>query len=155
MKKTNVIRLLEAAGISYNLREYEFSLEEIDAVSVANKIGEEPERVFKTLVARGDKNGICVFVIPGNYSLNLKKAANSSGNKKIEMVKEKELLPLTGYIKGGCSPIGMKKLYPTFIDETSELWETLFVSAGIRGMQVGISPFELKSIISASSTDLI
>lgn len=155
MNKTNVIRLLEANNIVYDIREYEFNPEEIDAVSVAKKIGEEPEKVFKTLVARGDKTGICVFLIPGNYSLNLKKAAKSSGNKKIEMVKEKELLPLTGYIKGGCSPIGMKKLYTTIIDETAEFWETLFISAGIRGMQVEISPVDLKSAISAQMSDLI
>jgi len=155
MNKTNAIRLLEATNIGYDIREYEFNPEEIDAVSVANKIGQEPEKVFKTLVARGEKSGICVFVIPGNYSLNLKKAAESSGNKKIEMVKEKELLPLTGYIKGGCSPIGMKKLYTTFIDETAEMWGTIFVSAGIRGMQVEISPDDLKSTISAQISDLI
>ncbi len=155
MKKTNAIRLIEAGNFKYNLREYEFNPDEIDAVSVADKIGEDPERVFKTLVARGDKSGICVFVIPGNYSLNLKKAANSSGNKKIDMVKERELLPLTGYVKGGCSPIGMKKLYPTIIDETAVLWETFFVSAGIRGMQVEISPYDLKSMISAGWADLI
>jgi Cys-tRNA(Pro)/Cys-tRNA(Cys) deacylase len=155
MKKTNAMRLLEAAGVGFGLRKYEFNPDEIDAVSVANKIGEEPERVFKTLVARGDKSGVCVFVIPGNFSLNLKKAANSSGNKKIEMVKEKELLPLTGYIKGGCSPIGMRKIYPVFIDETAGLWDTIYVSAGIRGIQVEISPFDLKSIVSAGSADLI
>ena len=155
MNKTNAIILLEANNIGYDVREYEFKPEEIDAVSVAKKIGEEPDRVFKTLVARGDKSGICVFVIPGNYSLNLKKAAKSSGNKKIEMVKEKELLPLTGYIKGGCSPIGMKKLYAIFLDETAELWETIFISAGIRGMQVEISPGDLKLAISAQISDLI
>jgi Cys-tRNA(Pro)/Cys-tRNA(Cys) deacylase len=155
MKKTNAIRLLEAENIRYNLREYKFNPNEIDAVSVAKKIGAEPECVFKTLIARGDNGGIFVFVIPGNYSLNLKKAANSSGNKKIEMVKEKELLPLTGYIKGGCSPLGMKKLYPTLIDETARLWETIFVSAGIRGIQVEISPYDLKSKISAEWADLI
>jgi len=155
MNKTNVIRLLEVNNIGYDVREYEFTPEEIDAVSVANMIGEEPEKVFKTLVARGDKSGICVFVIPGNCSLNLKKAAISSGNKKIEMVKEKELLPLTGYIKGGCSPIGMKKSFTTFIDETAQLWETIFVSAGIRGMQVEISPNDLIKLISAKGSDLI
>jgi len=122
---------------------------------VAKKIGEEPEKVFKTLVARDDKSGICVFLIPGNYSLNLKKAAKSSGNKKIEMIKEKELLLLTGYIKGGCSPIGMKKLYTTFIDETAELWETIFVSAGIRGIQIEISQKKLKLAVSAQMSDLI
>ena len=155
MKKTNAIRLIEAGNFRYNLREYEFNPNEIDAVSVAARIGAEPERVFKTLVARGDRNGVCVFVIPGNYSLNLKKAANYSGNKKIEMVKEKELQPLTGYIKGGCSPLGMKKILPTFIDETAALWDTVFVSAGIRGMQVEMSPHDLKSMIPAEWADLI
>jgi Cys-tRNA(Pro)/Cys-tRNA(Cys) deacylase len=155
MKKTNAIRLIEAGNFRFNLRNYEFNPHEIDAVSVALKIGAEPERVFKTLVARGDKNGVCVFVIPGNYSLNLRKAANSSGNKKIEMVKEKELLPLTGYVKGGCSPVGMKKIYPTLIDETAELWDSVFVSAGIRGLQVEMSPYDLKSMIPAEWADLI
>lgn len=155
MNKTNAIRLLESGNIEYSTFEYEFSLEEIDAVSVAKKINAEPEKVFKTLVTRGDKTGINIFVIPGNYNLDLKKAAKSSNNKKIEMIKEKELLPLTGYIKGGCSPIAMKKRYPVFIDESASLWEAIFVSAGVRGMQVKIAPHDLINTASGEYADLI
>jgi Cys-tRNA(Pro)/Cys-tRNA(Cys) deacylase len=116
--KTNAIRILEANKIPHQSFEYESNEEELDAVSVALKIGAEPEAVFKTLVTRNEKNEIHVFVIPGNFELNLKKAAKASGSKNIEMIKVKELQPLTGYIRGGCSPIGMKKLFPTYIDET-------------------------------------
>ncbi|MCK5455622.1 MAG: aminoacyl-tRNA deacylase, partial [Melioribacteraceae bacterium] len=123
MKKTNAIRILEANKINFQLFHYEFSLEEIDAVSVARKIDAEPESVFKTLIARSNTNELFVFVIPGNETLNLKKAANVSGVKKIDMIKEKELLPLTGYIKGGCTPVGLKKPFPIIIDETIELFD--------------------------------
>ncbi|MFA8342531.1 MAG: Cys-tRNA(Pro) deacylase [Rhodothermaceae bacterium] len=155
MAKTNAVRLLEAQKIKYDTVEYEFNEEEIDAVSVARKIGEEPEIVFKTLVATGDKTGHIVFVIPGNYDLDLKKAAKASGNKKVELIKLKDLQPLTGYIRGGCSPIGMKKLFPTYIDETAELYDELFCSAGVRGMQLKIDPQELKNIINARFCELI
>ena len=127
---------------------------EIDAVSVANKLGEKPERVFKTLVARGDKSGICVFCIPGNAELHPKKAAAESGNKKIEMVRVKELQPLTGYIRGGCSPIGMKKQYPTYIDGSAQEFDTIFVSAGTLGMQILLSPGDLQSLTEAEFADL-
>lgn len=152
--KTNAVRILESKNIPHTTIEYEFNEEEIDAVSVAHKINVEPETVFKTLAARNEKNELLIFIIPGNFELNLKKAASASGSKKIEMIKVKELLPLTGYIRGGCSPIGMKKLYPTFIDETAQLCEKVFVSAGIRGMQINISPFDLASIIGAQFSDL-
>ncbi len=155
MQKTNAVRILEANNIQFKLAEYVFSLEEIDAVSVANKVHAEPERVFKTLVARGDKTGINVFVIPGNFTLDLKKAAKSSENKKIEMIKEKELLPLTGYIKGGCTPIGMKKSFPVFIDETAQLWENIYISAGVRGVQMNIRPSDLAKLVEAEFADLI
>lgn len=155
MAKTNAVRLLEAQKIKYDTVEYEFNEEEIDAVSVARKIDEEPEIVFKTLVATGDKTGHIVFVIPGNYDLDLKKAAKASGNKKVELIKLKDLQPLTGYIRGGCSPIGMKKLFPTYIDETAELYDELFCSAGVRGMQLKIDPQELKNIINARFCELI
>ncbi len=154
MKKTNAIRILEANKITHETSEYEFNPEEIDAVSVADKINANPEAVFKTLVARGDKNGLNVFVIPGCLTLDLKKAANASGNKKIEMIRERELLPNTGYIKGGCSPIGMKKEYPTYFDETAILWETIHVSAGVRGMQIKISPEELAGLVKGEFADL-
>jgi Cys-tRNA(Pro)/Cys-tRNA(Cys) deacylase len=153
--KTNAVRILESKNISYSTSEYDFNEDEINAVSVANKIGADPESVFKTLVARNEKNEILVFVVPGSFELNLKKAAAASGSKKIEMIKVKELLPLTGYIRGGCSPVGMKKLYPTFIDETAQLNEQIFVSAGVRGMQVKLSPLDLAKIINAEFADLI
>ncbi len=155
MTKTNAVRILESKGITFDTVEYEFSEDELDAVSVANKIEANPETVFKTLVARGDKNGINVFVIPGNFELNLKKAAAASGNKKIELIKVKELLPLTGYVRGGCSPVGMKKSFPTFIDETAQLFENIYVSAGIRGMQIRIAPLDLLKICDGEFYDLI
>ncbi len=126
----------------------------MDAISVAKKIGSPPEQVFKTLVARGNKNGVNVFVIPGNVELNLKKAATESGNKKMEMIKMKELLPLTGYIRGGCSPIGMKKKYPSYIDSSALNFEEIWMSAGIRGMQVKISPKDLAEIIEGKFVEL-
>jgi Cys-tRNA(Pro)/Cys-tRNA(Cys) deacylase len=153
--KTNAIRILESRQVDYTTHEYEFSEEEIDAVSVAHKINADPETVFKTLVARNEKNEQFVFIIPGNYELNLKKAASTSGNKKIEMIKVKELQPLTGYMRGGCSPVGMKKLFPTFIDETAQLHNKIFVSAGMRGMQIKISPDDLVLTVNAHFADLI
>ena len=153
--KTNAIRILETHSIEHSAIEYQFNEEEIDAVSVANKIGAEPEVVFKTLVARNDGNEIWVFVIPGNFELNLKKAAKASGSKNIEMIKVKELQPLTGYIRGGCSPIGMKKLFPTFIDETAQLYDKIYCSAGVRGMQINIAPNDLCVVTRAKFADLI
>ena len=153
--KTNAVRILESKNISHLTIEYEFNEEEIDAVSVANKIDADPETVFKTLVARNEKNELSVFIIPGNFELNLKKAASASGSKKIEMIKVKELQPLTGYMRGGCSPVGMKKLFPTFIDETAQLYEKIYVSAGVRGMQLFLSPNDLANVIEAEFADLI
>lgn len=155
MKKTNAIRILEAQKINFTFHTYEFNEEELDAVSVAKKINAEPEQVFKTLVAIGTDNNHYVFVIPGNYELNLKKAASASGIKKIEMIKMKDLLEVTGYIRGGCSPIGMKKLFPTFIDESALLFENIYISTGQRGMQIFINPENLAEIINAKFEDLI
>lgn len=155
MSKTNAIRILELKGIEFQTVKYDFNENELDAASVAKKVKAEPETVFKTLVARGNKTGINVFCIPGNYELNLKKAAKVSGNKSIELVKVKELLPLTSYIRGGCSPIGMKKKYPTFIDETAQLFEKIYISAGVRGTQIIISPNQLSEIIESEYVDLI
>ncbi len=155
MKKTNAIRILEANNITFQTFDYEFSIEEIDAISVAKKIDAEPESVFKTLVTRSNNNEYFVFVIPGNETLNLKKAANASGTKNIEMIKEKELLPLTGYIKGGCSPIGLKKQFPIFIDETAQLFDEIFISAGVRGTQIKLNPNELVNLVNAQFVDLI
>ncbi|HEX2869044.1 MAG TPA: Cys-tRNA(Pro) deacylase [Ignavibacteriales bacterium] len=154
MSKTNAIRILESQGVKHSTVSYEYNEQELDAISVADKIGAEHESVFKTLVARGDKTGIAVFCIPANAELNLKKAAHVSGNKSIEMIKVKELLPLTGYIRGGCSPIGMKKSYPTYIDETAEIFDEIYVSAGVRGTQIKINPRELKEITGAGFADL-
>jgi Cys-tRNA(Pro)/Cys-tRNA(Cys) deacylase len=153
--KTNAIRILESKNIFHTTIQYESSEEEIDAISVARKINAEPEMVFKTLVARNEKNELLVFVIPGNFELNLKKAATASGSKKIEMIKVKELQPLTGYIRGGCSPIGMKKLFPTFIDETAQLYDKIFCSAGVRGMQINLAPKDLAAATEAEFADLI
>lgn len=155
MSKTNAVRILEAAEIHHKTFEYEVNEDELDAVSVAEKINAEHEQVFKTLIARNDRNENFVFCIPGNYELDLKKAAKASGNKKIEMIKVKEILPLTGYIRGGCSPIGMKKLFQTFIDETALLFDEIYVSAGMRGMQVKLSPSDLSKLINAVFTELI
>ena len=155
MAKTNVVRLLEAGKIPHQTFEYEVNEDELDAVTVADKIDAEHEQVFKTLIAKNEKNENFVFCIPGNYELDLKKAAKASGNKKIEMIKVKEILQLTGYIRGGCSPVGMKKLFPTFIDETAQLFDKIYVSAGVRGVQVKLSPLDLKEIINAEFADLI
>jgi Cys-tRNA(Pro)/Cys-tRNA(Cys) deacylase len=155
MKKTNAVRILESNNIPFELFEYEFNEDEIDAISVAGKINVPPEMVFKTLVATGDKTGIVVFVIPGNAELNLKKAAKVSRNKSVEMIKAKDLLSVTGYIRGGCSPIGMLKKYPTYIEETSQLFDRIYASAGLRGMQMKLSPFDLAKITEAEFSDLI
>ncbi|MDP2037907.1 MAG: Cys-tRNA(Pro) deacylase [Ignavibacteria bacterium] len=155
MLKTNAVRILESKNIAHSTVEYESDENEIDAASVANKIGAEPETVFKTLVARNESNELLVFVIPGNFELNLKKAAKASGSKSIELIKVKELQPLTGYIRGGCSPIGMKKLFPTFIDETAQLHEKVYCSAGVRGMQLHLSPTDLLTVVEGIFYDLI
>ncbi len=136
MSKTNAVRILESKNILHTTYEYEVDENDLSGATVANKIGVEEDTVFKTLVANGDKNGINIFCIPVSTELDLKKAANESGNKKIEMIKVKDLLNVSGYIRGGCSPIGMKKSFPTYIDETALLFDKIYVSAGIRGMQI-------------------
>jgi Cys-tRNA(Pro)/Cys-tRNA(Cys) deacylase len=153
--KTNAVRILEANNIPHTTVTYEVNETDLSGITVANKIGIDAERVFKTLVTRGDKNGINVFCIPVTEELDLKKAGLASDNKKVEMIKEKELLPLTGYIKGGCSPIGMKKKYPTYIDETAQLFYEIYVSAGIRGMQVKLDPDDLLKIVGGIFVELI
>jgi Cys-tRNA(Pro)/Cys-tRNA(Cys) deacylase len=143
MKKTNAVRILDQHHINYELIGYEIDESDLSAVNVAAELGQNVEQVFKTLVMRGDKTGIFVVLVPGNAEVDLKKAAKISGNKSAEMVAMKELLLLTGYIRGGCTPIGMKKAYPNFIHETCILYDQIFISAGIRGMQVKISPDDL------------
>ncbi len=150
MQKTNAARLLDAAGIKYELIPYEYSEDDLSAGKVAASLGEDIDRVFKTLVLRGDRNGVFVCVIPGEFEVDLKVAASISGNKSCEMVHVKELLGLTGYIRGGCSPIGMKKAYPTFIHESALLYDYIYVSAGVRGLQLKISPEDLFRYTGAS-----
>lgn len=143
IQKTNAARLLDAAGIAYSLVEYAVDEEHLEASHVAAELGEDLDRVFKTLVLRGDKSGPFVCVIPGSLEVDLKVAAKISGNKNCDMLHVKELLPLTGYIRGGCSPIGMKKQFPTFIHESALLYDTIYISAGIRGLQLCLSPQDL------------
>ena len=143
MKKTNAARLLDSKGISYELAEYEVNENDLSAVSLATKIGQEVEQVFKTLVLRGDKTGVFVAVISGNAEVDLKKAAKISGNKNCAMVHQKELLGLTGYIRGGCTPLGMKKPYPIYIHETCRLFDQIYISAGQRGLQIKLNPEDL------------
>jgi len=152
--KTNVLRIIEANKINYSVINYEVDESALDAVSVADKINADSEQVFKTLVATGESKYF-VFCIPGNYELNLKKAALAAEVKKIDLIPLKELTPLTGYIRGGCSPIGMKKQFPTFIDESAQLFDTIFVSAGARGTQVKLNPDDLSKLIGAKYFDLI
>ena len=147
--KTNAARLLDAAGIPYTLVPYEVDEEHLEASHVAQQLGEDLDRVFKTLVLRGDRNGLFVCVIPGSLEVDLKVAARISGNKSCAMIHVKELLPLTGYIRGGCSPIGMKKPLPTFLHESAFLWDSIYISAGIRGLQIDIAPQALKDFIGA------
>ena len=148
--KTNAARLLDAAGIEYTLVPYEVDEEHLEASHVAEELGEDLDRVFKTLVLRGDRGGLFVCVIPGSMEVDLKVAARISGNKSCAMIHVKELLPLTGYIRGGCSPIGMKKPLPTFIHESALLWDTIYVSAGVRGLQLCIAPQALIDFVGAS-----
>lgn len=155
MSKTNAIRILEVNNIKYSTASYIVDAEKLDAVTVAHQINADPECVFKTLVTRGDKNGINVFCIPGNLELNLKKAASASNNKKVEMIKVKEITEITGYIRGGCSPVGMKKDFPTYIDETAQLFDEIYISSGMRGMQIKVSPNDLCEVIKGSFFDLI
>ena len=154
MAKTNVVRFLEANNVQHSTVTYEVDENDLSGITVANKVGVDPEKVFKTLVTRGDKSGIIVFCIPVTEELDLKKAAVASGNKKIEMIKEKELFPLTGYIKGGCSPIGMKKKYPTYIDETAQIFDEIYISAGVRGMQIKVKPDDLIQIVEGRLNEL-
>ena len=142
-EKTNAARLLDAAGVSYNLIPYAYSEEDLSAEHVAEELKEPIEQVFKTLVLRGDKNGEFVCVIPGDMEVDLKVAARISGNKNCEMLKMKELLPTTGYIRGGCCPIAMKKAFPTFIHESALLYDYIYISAGKRGLQIKINPQDL------------
>ncbi len=151
MIKTNAARLLDAAGIHYELIPYEYTEEDLSAQHVAAQLGEDIDRVFKTLVLRGDRTGCFVCVIPGDFEVDLKVAARISGNKSCEMLHLKELLPTTGYIRGGCSPIGMKKPLPTFIHESALLYDTIYISAGQRGLQLKLAPQDLIAFVGAQT----
>lgn len=152
--KTNAVRLVQQAKIPCRESFYEFDEKDLNGNHAAEAIGMPPEQVFKTLVARGEKTGINVFCIPVCCELDLKKAAKAAGDKNMEMVAVKELLNLTGYIRGGCSPVGMKKKYPTYMDETCILWEEIAVSAGARGHQMILSPEDLAGLVDARLADI-
>ena len=153
--KTNAVRLVEQAGIPCREHFYEFDEQDLRGTHAAESLGFPPEQVFKTLVARGASKGIYVFVIPVADSLDLKKAARSVGEKSIEMVAVKEINGLTGYVRGGCSPVGMKKEYPTTFHETAEIVDTIMVSAGKIGWQVELAPSELMGLVGAGTADLV
>jgi Cys-tRNA(Pro)/Cys-tRNA(Cys) deacylase len=149
MTKTNAARILDRAGIQYELREYQVDENDLTAPHVAAAIGMPPEQVFKTLVARGDRTGVLLACIPANTELDLKALAAASGNKKVELVAMKEVLPLTAYIRGGVSPVGTRKPYPVYLDETAGLWDVISVSAGLRGCQLLLAPGDLARAVDA------
>ncbi|MDE6556928.1 MAG: Cys-tRNA(Pro) deacylase [Duncaniella sp.] len=152
--KTNAARLLDKAGIAYDLVPYPVDEEHLDAGHIAEVLDEDINRVFKTLVLRGERKGHFVCVIPGNMEVDLKKAAKAFGDKKAEMIHVKELLPLTGYIRGGCSPVGMKKPLPTFFHESVGNFDAIFVSAGQRGLQLHINPKDLIEYTGSTVADI-
>lgn len=154
MTITNVMRLLKQTNIPFETGEYEVDESDLSGVHAAQMLGVDPDCVFKTLVAKGEKKGIHVFCIPVAQELDLKKCAAAAGEKKIEMIHVKDLLGLTGYVRGGCSPIGMKKKYPTTIDETAILFDKIYVSAGMRGEQVILNPETLAEFIGADFADV-
>ncbi len=154
MNKTNAMRRLDSAKLKYRTQEYEVDENDLSGVHVARQIGQNPDSVFKTLVARGEKRGIVVFCIPVNREIDLKKAARAIGDKKLEMVHVKELLGLTGYIRGGCSPIGMKKKYPTWFHTSAADFGEIAVSAGVRGAQIIMEPKALIAFVGAETADL-
>jgi Cys-tRNA(Pro)/Cys-tRNA(Cys) deacylase len=152
--KTNAVRLLETLGIQYELRAYEVDPEDLAAETVAAKIGMPAEQVFKTLLARGDRNGLCFAVIPGNCELDLKLLASAARDRKTELVPVKDLQSLTGYIRGGVTVLGAKKPFPVYADETIELWDRISVSAGVRGTQIILSPHDYVRATEATMADI-
>lgn len=155
MTRTNVMRLLDAAGIVYEAGEYEVDENDLSGSHAADMMGVDHDSMFKTLVLRGEKTGYLVCCIPVDEELDLKKVAKAAGDKKVEMIHMKELLPLTGYIRGGCSPIGMKKKFPTYIEETAVLFDKIAVSAGMRGVQILIDPEQLAAYTEAAFAPLV
>lgn len=154
-KKTNAARLLDKAGVIYEAVPYEVDENDLAATHVAEQLHEDIAQVFKTLVLRGDRSGLFVCVVPGDAEVDLKKAARVSGNKHVSMLPMKELLPATGYIRGGCSPIGMKKPLPTYIHESCTQYPHIYVSAGRRGLQLKLSPNDLATFVGATLADLV
>lgn len=154
INKTNAARLMDKAGAPYRLIPYAVDPDNLAADHVAAELGEDIRRVFKTIVLKGERTGHFVCVVPGNREVDLKKAARAVGDKKAELIAMKELLPLTGYIRGGCSPIGMKKHFPTFVDSSAAGFDTIFVSAGIRGLQMEVAPADLLRVAGATLHDI-
>ena len=154
MTKTNAMRLLDAAKIAYEVKEYTVDENDLSGVHIASQIGLPFDQVFKTLTARGDKTGVIVFCIPVHKEIDLKKAAAITGNKRVELLAVKELLGVTGYVRGGCSPIGMKKKFPTYFDETAELFDEITVSAGVRGCQLLVKTEEIIAATDAKCVDI-
>lgn len=155
IEKTNAARLLDRAKIAYKLVPYQVDENDLAATHVAEQLGEDIATVFKTLILVGDRTGHLVCVVPGNHEVDLKAAARISGNKWVEMIAMKELLPTTGYIRGGCSPIGLKKPLPTFIDDSCTLHERIYISAGVRGLQIAIAPNDLVRFVGATVATLV
>ena len=155
IEKTNAARLLDKAKIAYDLVPYTVDEDNLAATHVAEELGEDIATVFKTLVLRGDRTGLFVCVIPGDKEVDLKAAAKVSGNKKCEMIPMKELLPSTGYIRGGCSPIGMKKPLPTYFHSSATDHPRIYISAGVRGLQIAITPTDLIAYVGAAVADII
>ena len=155
INKTNAARLLDKAKIKYELVPYEVDENDLAATHIATQLGEDIRQVFKTLVLKGDKTGYFVCVVPGDAEVDLKKAAKVSGNKKVDLIPMKELLPTTGYIRGGCSPVGMKKAFPTYFHSTCMDFDYIYVSAGVRGLQLKIAPADLVKYVRASVAEII
>lgn len=154
IKKTNVMRILDKANISYKAKSYEYEINDLSGVHAAEALGYDPDMVFKTIVTKGDKTGPVVFCLPSEKELNLKEAARISGNKKLEMVHVKDLFHLTGYLRGGCSPIGMKKTFPTYIDISINNHKEISISAGQRGQQIIINSKDLLAFTSAQAANI-
>lgn len=153
--KTNAMRIVESAGVAFRTKEYEVDEEDLSGTHAAQMIGMPCEQVFKTLVLKGEKTGYFVCCIPVDMELDLKKVARASGDKKTEMIPMKDLLSVTGYIRGGCSPIGMKKKFPTYLEETAQLFDEIAVSAGKRGEQILIHPEALRNLVEGTYADLV
>lgn len=152
--KTNAVRLLESLDVQYELREYDVDPDDLAAETVAAKIGMPPEQVFKTLLARGDRHGLCFAVIPANTELDLKALATAMGDRKVELVPVKDLLALTGYIRGGVTVLAARKAFPVFADETIQMWDSISISAGVRGTQIILRPADYLRVTEAMMADI-